>query len=123
MRGLEGRLRGLEGLASAMVATLRIRQQQKDVNEAEEAELRRLENGATAGGDGDRPALPQTGVGDSGGDEPSGKVHEDGSAGVVVAGAKQRAEQLDSKKFVLGGFRDSHKVTGLQPRGGAGLKL
>ena len=32
-----------------MVATLRIRQQQKDVNEAEEAELRRLENGATAG--------------------------------------------------------------------------
>ena len=37
--------------------------------------------------------------------------------------AKQRAEQLDSKKFVQGGFRDSHKVTGLQPRGGAGLKL
>ena len=105
-----------------MVATLRLRQLQKDVNEAEEAELRRLENGATAGGDGDRPASPQTGGGASGGDEPSGNVHEDGSAGVVVAGAKQRAEQLDSKKFVHGGFRDSHKVTGLQPRGGAGLK-
>ena len=113
---------GFRDATARMVATLRVRQLQKDVNEAEEAELRRLENGATAGGDGDRPALPQTGVGDSGGDEPSGKVHEDGSAGVVVAGAKQRAEQLDSKKFVLGGFRDSHKVTGLQPRGGAGLK-
>ena len=50
------------------------------------------------------------------------KVHEDGSAGVVVAGAKQRAEQLDSKKFVNGDFRDSHKDTRLQPRGGAGLK-
>ena len=49
-----------------MVATLRLRQLQKDVNEAEEAELRRLENGATAGGDGDRPASPQTGGGDSG---------------------------------------------------------
>ena len=55
-----------------MVATLRLRQQQKDVNEAEEAELRRLENGATAGGDGDRPASPQSGGGDSGADEPSG---------------------------------------------------
>ena len=105
-----------------MVATLRLRQQQKDVNEAEEAEMRRLETGAAAGGDGDRPASPQTGGGDSGADEPSGKVQEEGSAGVVVAGAKQRAEQLDSKKFVHGGFRDSHKVTGLQPRGGAGLK-
>ena len=37
-----------------MVATLRIRQLQKDVNkDAEEAELRRLEDGAMAGGDGD----------------------------------------------------------------------
>ena len=41
---------------------------------------------------------------------------------MVVVGAKQRAEQLDGKKFVNGGFRDSHKVTRLQPRGGAGLK-
>ena len=105
-----------------MVATLRIRQQQKDVNEAEEAELRRLENGATAGVATATDQLRRrravvTVV------AMSGKVQEDGSAGVVVAGAKQRAEQLDSKKFVLGGFRDSHKVTGLQPRGGAGLKL
>ena len=83
--------------------------------------MRRLENGATAGGDGDRPDWPQTGGGDSGGDD-CGDEQQDGGAGVVVAGAKQRAEQLDSKKFVHGGFRDSHKVTGLQPRGGAGLK-
>ena len=36
-----------------MVAMLRIRQLQKDVKDAEEAELRRLEDGAMAGGDGD----------------------------------------------------------------------
>ena len=38
-----------------MVATLRIRQLQKDEKDAEEAKLRRLEDGAMAGGDGDRP--------------------------------------------------------------------
>ena len=98
-----------------MVATHGLRQLQADVSEAEEAELRRLEDGATAGGDGDRRASPQ-----SGGDDISGE--EAGSVGVVVAGAKRRAEQLDSKKFAHGGFRESFKVTRLQPRGGAGLK-
>ena len=108
-----------------MVATLRIRQLQSDVNEHEEAELRRLEDGVMAEDDCDRPDSPLTGGVDSGGAEPSGNEEQDGGAGVVgvvVAGAKQRAEQLDSKKFVNGGFRNSLKVTGLQPRGGAGLK-
>ena len=36
-----------------MVATLRIRQLQKDEKDAEEAKLRRLEDGAMAGGDGE----------------------------------------------------------------------
>ena len=36
-----------------MVATLLIRQLQNDAKDAEEAELRRLEDGAMAGGDGD----------------------------------------------------------------------
>ena len=108
-----------------MVATLRIRQSQSDVNEHEEAELRRLEDGVMAEDDCDRPDSPLTGGVDSGGAEPCGNEEQDGGAGVVgvvVAGAKQRAEQLDSKKFVNGGFRNSLKVTGLQPRGGAGLK-
>ena len=98
-----------------MAATLALRQLQADVSDAEEAELRRLEDGATAGGVGDRRASPQSGGGQSSGAEAD-------SAGAVVAGAKRRAEQLDSKKFVHGGFRDSLKVTRLQPRGGAGLK-
>ena len=117
-------MRGPEGRDGTMVATMQIRQLQSDVNDPEEAELRRLEHGATAGGDDDRPDSPLTGGGDSGGEEASGNEEQDGGAGVVsvvVAGAKQRAEQLDSKKFVNGGFRDSLKVTGLQPRGGAGL--
>ena len=41
-----------------MVATLLIRQLQNDAKDAEEAELRRLEDGAMAGGDGDRPDVP-----------------------------------------------------------------
>ena len=92
-----------------MVVTLRLRQMQKDVNKPEEAELRRLENGATAGGDGDRPVWPQTGGGHSGGDD-GGDEQQDGGVGVVVVGAKQRADQLYCKKFVIGGFRYSHKV-------------
>ena len=64
--------------------------------------------------------VPDTGGGANGG-HPSGNDTQDGGAGVVVVGAKQRADQLDCKKFVNGGFRDSHKVTRLQPRGGARL--
>ena len=105
-----------------MFATLRLRQLQKDVNEAEEAELRRLENGATAGGDGDQPASPQTGGGDSGADEPSGKTQEEGSAAWSWPAQSSAQSSSTRRSFVHGGFRDSHKVTGLQPRGGAGLK-
>ena len=42
--------------------------------------------------------------------------------GVVVSGAAQRAEQLSSKLFANGGFRDSAKIFKLLPRGGAGLQ-
>ena len=45
MRGLEGRLRGPEGRDGTMVATMQIRQLQSDVNDPEETELRRLEDG------------------------------------------------------------------------------
>ena len=114
-------MRDVEGRTDAMAATIRMRQLQKDVTDVEEAELRRLEDGASAGGDGDRPEVPGKGGGASGG-HLSGNAMQDGGSGVVVIGAKQRAEQLDGKKFVNGGFRESHKVTRLQPRGGAGLK-
>ena len=107
-------MRDVEGRTDAMVATLRIRQLQKDVQHAEDAELRRLEDGSTAGGDGDGPDVPETGGGASGGPSSSNAV-QDGGAGVVVVVAKQRAEQLDGKKFVNGGFCDRHKVTCLQP--------
>ena len=53
-------------------------------------------------------------------DAMGGNALQEGDPGVVVVGAKKRAEQLDGKKFVNGGFRDSHKVTRQQPRGGAG---
>ena len=53
--------------------------------------------------------MPETGGGASGG-HPSGNDTQDGGAGVVMVGAKQRADQLDCKKFVIGGFRYSHKV-------------
>ena len=42
--------------------------------------------------------------------------------GAVVSGAAQRAEQLSSKLFANGGFRDSAKIFKLLPRGGAGLQ-
>ena len=84
-------MRVVEGLTDAMVATLRIWQLPKDVKDAEEAELRRLEHGAMAGGDGDQPDVPET----VGGGHPSGNAKQDGGAGGVVVGAKQRAEQLD----------------------------
>ena len=43
--------------------------------------------------------------------------------GAVVSGAAQRAEQLSSKLFANGGFRDSAKIVKLLPRGGAGLQV
>ena len=43
-----------------MVARLRVRQLQKDVNATEEAELRRLEHGATASDDDGTPDLAET---------------------------------------------------------------
>ena len=43
-----------------MVARLRVRQLQKDVNATEEAELRRLENGATASDDDGTTDLAET---------------------------------------------------------------
>jgi len=46
-------LEGLREATARMVATLRIRQLQNDMKDAEEAELRHLEDGAMAGGDGD----------------------------------------------------------------------
>ena len=52
-------LEGLREATARMVATLRIRQLQKDEKDAEEAKLRRLEDGAMAGGDGDRPDVPR----------------------------------------------------------------
>ena len=87
-----------------------IRQMQSDVNERDEAELRRLENGSQVGGDDVRrggaavapPALAE--------------------GGAVVSGAVQRSEQISSKLFENGGFRDSAKIVPLMPRGGAGLK-
>ena len=42
-----------------MGATLRIRKLQKYEKDAEEAELRRLEDGAMAGGDGNRTDVPR----------------------------------------------------------------
>ena len=78
-------MRDVEGRTDAMAATIRMRQLQKDVTDVEEAELRRLEDGAIAGGDGDRPDVPETGGGASGG-HPSGNDTQDGGAGVVVVG-------------------------------------
>ena len=38
--------------------------------------------------------------------------------GVVVQGTVQRREQLSSKAFCNGGFRETAKITGLLPHGG-----
>ena len=82
---------------------------QCDVNVREEAELRRLENGSQVGGDvmlrGDAAEPPVV---------PAG--------GAVVSGAVQRSEEISSKLFENGGFRDSANIVKLLPRGGAGLK-
>jgi len=107
-----------------MVATLRIRQLQSDVNDLEEAELRRLEHGATAGGDGEDGEVAMDGAHREDSEEVAACANgqRDEEVGVVVHGAVQRAEQLDSKMFTHGGFRDSHRIIGLQPKGSASLK-
>ena len=69
-----------------MVATHRIRQLQKDVNESEEAELRRLEGGAMAGGDGDRLDVPETGGGASGGQPSRSEQQESEDSGTCWRG-------------------------------------
>ena len=63
---------------------MRIRQLQRDVNELEEAELRRLEGGSQVGGDAMHSHVLVA--------QP---VQAEG--GAVVSGAAQRAEQLSSK--------------------------
>ena len=88
---------------------MRIRQLQRDVNEREEAELRHLEGGSQVGGDAMHSHVLVA--------QP---VQAEG--GAVVSGAAQRAEQLSSKLFANGGFRDSAKIVKLLPRGGAGLQ-
>ena len=82
---------------------MRIRQLQRDVNEREEAELRRLEGGSQVGGDAMHSHVLVA--------QP---VQAEG--GAVVSGAAQRAEQLSSKLFANGGFRDSAKIFKLLPR-------
>ena len=82
---------------------MRIRQLQRDVNEREEAEMRRLEGGSQVGGDAMHSHVLVA--------QP---VQAEG--GAVVSGAAQRAEQLSSKLFANGGFRDSAKIFKLLPR-------
>ena len=98
---------------------------EKDVDAAEERELRRLEDtGTPVAAEADLQAV------DGG---PDAGLHEEASLpggllveaqsdvwsiGDVVEGAAQRSEQLESKKQ----FRPSAKITGLMPHGGAGLK-
>ena len=84
----------------------RFHQLEEDVNEREDVELQRLE--------GREEAPPQATT-----DSPCNVV---AAGGVVVCGAAKRGEQLASKKFVNGGFREATKIKSLEPRGGAGLK-
>ena len=108
---------------------------QKDVDVSEEAELQRLEHRLVHGGaDGQTGEVQVAGGGavnvqaeeaDSSGGELLVAVECDGEskgAVVVVQGAVQRREQLESKKFGSGGFRGASKINALLPRGGAGLK-
>ena len=83
---------------------------QRDVNDGEEAELRRLEGGVQVDGDADGVEAAEQ--------APPVRAQ----AGTMVSGAVQRAEQLSSKLFANGGFRDSAKIVPLLPSGGAGLK-
>jgi len=89
---------------------MRVRQLQGDVNEREEAELRRLEGGLQVGGDDavDEAVLAA----------PPVRAQD----GTVVSGAARRSEQISSKLFKNGGCRDSSKIVPILPRGRAGLK-
>ena len=96
---------------------------QSDVCMDEETELRQLESGAPVAGCAE-PPLAESGVAAP---EDATRTGELASAqaevtGAVVQGATQRAEQLSAKKFENGGFRESEKISRLQPRGSAGLK-
>ena len=69
-----------------MVATLRIRQLEKDVDMREQEELRRLEGGATGGGEDHRDEACQMVGGDGGSGERrfDAVEHQDGEAGKMV---------------------------------------
>ena len=110
---------------------------EQDVNMAEEMEQRRLEHLLPlASAEGSAKNLVGQAVGDGviseeaaeaashGGmlvaadkDERSG-----GAGGDVVQGAAQRRDQLASKMFSNGGFRETAQITGLMPQGSGGLK-
>ena len=84
------------------VATLRIRQLEKDIDMREQEELRRLEGGATGGGEDHCDEASEMVGGDGGSgerrlDAVQQQVGEAGEAGVVVVGAKQRAELWSSE--------------------------
>jgi len=85
---------------------MRMRQLQDDVNEREQAELRRLEGASQVVRRGGAAAAPP--------------VHAQG--GAVVTGAVRRSEQVSQKLFASGGFRETSKIKKLLPRGSAGLK-
>ena len=114
---------------------------QKDVNAVEENELRRMEGlppVSVAVGVGDRAVVGAAGGGvaaaeafeadeaaSRGGVLMAAATRDDGtkSAGVIVQGAAQRRDELASKMFANGGFRETKKIEPLLPHGGGGLKL
>ena len=97
----------------------------KGVDATEEAELQRLEHRLVHGdADGEAGAVELAGGGavNVQAEEADASISTDAGAGVVVQGAAQRREQLESKKFGNGGFRGASLINALLPRGGAGLK-
>ena len=109
---------------------------QKDVNKDKEAELQRLEDRvldvgapvyaeAEVGGGTVDVEVEEAGGGRGGGGEALVVVESDaaleGVRGVVVQGAAQRREQLESKKFGKGCCRGSAEINKLLPRIGIGL--
>ena len=115
---------------------------QSDVNDDEEAELRRLECGTSDGGWLEETAVAAEGEGgtdsvnvDMNGGKATLVLGTAGetvasvvqgacgpSDGAVVQGAAQRRDQLVAKMFSQGGFRETAKISGILPHGGAGLK-
>ena len=84
---------------------------QRDVDEREQAELRRLEHGSTVDGEVDAGRCVVAVA-------PPVQAER----GAVVSGAVQRGEQLSYKLLSNGGFRESSNIQKLLPRGSAGLK-